>query len=136
MRFFMTGRAAVFVGPNRPFEMREYPAPDPAPDAVIVKVSLANICGSDLHFWRGKGPKVRADIPQVLGHEMVGVVHKLGRGVTHDSAGQIPIRPGRLARGPVRADQRGVRAGGGGEGDKGGAGDVETTSLDFGFSIL
>jgi threonine dehydrogenase-like Zn-dependent dehydrogenase len=89
----MTGRAAVFVGPNRPFEMREYPAPDPAPDAVVVKVSLANICGSDLHFWRGKGPKVRADIPQVLGHEMVGVVHKLGRGVTRDSAGQ-PLREG------------------------------------------
>ncbi len=89
----MTGRVAVFVGPEEPLEIREYPVPDPAPDALVVKVSLANICGSDIHFWRGKGPKIRRDIPQVLGHEMVGIVDKVGRDVKADSTGK-PLREG------------------------------------------
>ena len=49
-------RAAVFVGPHQPFDIREYPVPDPEPGAIVVKIRLANICGSDLHMWRGDGP--------------------------------------------------------------------------------
>jgi D-arabinose 1-dehydrogenase-like Zn-dependent alcohol dehydrogenase len=46
-----TGKA-VFFGPGRPFEIRELPLPDVEPDGVLIRVSLANVCGS-LHFWRG-----------------------------------------------------------------------------------
>ena len=48
-----TARMAVFHGAGKPFEIREYPVPDPEPGAMLVRVALANVCGSDLHYWRG-----------------------------------------------------------------------------------
>ena len=58
-----TGKAAVFHGPGKPFELREVALPEVEPDAVLVRVSLANICGSDLHFWRGDAPlRLPADL--------------------------------------------------------------------------
>lgn len=74
-------------------EIREYPIPDVESDSVLIKVKYANICGSDLHFWRGHGPKIARDIPQILGHEMTGVVYKLGSKVKTDSLGQ-PLKEG------------------------------------------
>jgi threonine dehydrogenase-like Zn-dependent dehydrogenase len=56
-------------------------------------VRLANICGSDLHFWHGHGPRINPDIAQVLGHEMMGVVYALGRNVKTDSLGR-PLKEG------------------------------------------
>lgn len=50
-----TGRAALFFGPGKPMELTELPVPDPEPGAVVVRVTRANICGSDLHIWRGDG---------------------------------------------------------------------------------
>src|SRR2546430_11501633 len=49
-----TARMAVFHGAGKPFEIREYPVPDPEPGAMLIKVALANVCGSDLHYWRGE----------------------------------------------------------------------------------
>ena len=51
-----TGKAAVFLGPGKPFELRELAVPELEPGAILVRVSLANVCGSDLHFWRGDAP--------------------------------------------------------------------------------
>jgi D-arabinose 1-dehydrogenase-like Zn-dependent alcohol dehydrogenase len=49
-----TGQVTVFTGVRKPFELREYPVPTPGPGAILVKVRLANVCGSDLHIWRGE----------------------------------------------------------------------------------
>jgi putative phosphonate catabolism associated alcohol dehydrogenase len=85
-----TGRVAVFSKPNTPMEIREYKVPNPEPGAVIIKVSLCNICGSDLHAWNGGFDLSSAGgkLPTVLGHEMVGKVHSLGEGVNKDSSGK------------------------------------------------
>jgi len=89
-----TARAAVFLDTGQPFEIREYPVPDPEPDAILVRVTSAGICGSDLHVWRGDirvammGPG-----PRILGHEMTGRVAKLGSNVQTDSLGQ-PLKEG------------------------------------------
>ena len=90
-----TGRAALFFGPGREMEIIELPVPDPEPGAVVVRVARANICGSDLHIWRGDGwlGAMARDEGRIIGHEMTGVVHKLGAGVSKDSAGQ-PLREG------------------------------------------
>lgn len=84
----MRARAAVFLGPGQPFEFREYPVPDPEPGAIVVKIRLSNICGSDLHQWRGDGGSNLPPGGRVLGHEMAGEVARLGAGVTTDSLGQ------------------------------------------------
>lgn len=89
----MRSRAAVFVGPKQPFDLREYPVPDPKPGAAIVKLRLTNVCGSDLHMWRGDGASNMPPGGRVLGHEMVGEVYALGEGVTTDSVGR-PLKEG------------------------------------------
>jgi D-arabinose 1-dehydrogenase-like Zn-dependent alcohol dehydrogenase len=89
------GRLAAWLGHGKGFEIREYPVPDPAPGAVLIRVSLANICGSDMHYWKGELDFARRGRPLPLntGHEHTGRVAKLGAGLTVDSAGQ-PLREG------------------------------------------
>ncbi len=89
-----TGRAAVFVGPRRPFELREYPVPDPPPDGMVVRIRQANVCGSDLHLWRGDyGPMTAGLPPAILGHEATGDIARRGRDVRTDSLG-APLAEG------------------------------------------
>ena len=90
-----TGRVACFMGPRKPFELREYPLPDPEPGAIILQVSRANICGSDLHFWGGDFDmeSFGLPLPTVLGHEVTGRVARLGPGVDTDRRG-LPLREG------------------------------------------
>ncbi len=45
------------------------------PDDAIVRVSVAAICGSDLHFLHGKAP---LDPGEAIGHEAVGIVEAVG----------------------------------------------------------
>jgi threonine dehydrogenase-like Zn-dependent dehydrogenase len=88
-----TGKAAVFHGPGKPFELRELALPELEPGAILVRVSLANVCGSDLHFWRGDAPLALPPDGWIFGHEMTGRVAALGAGVRTDSLGQ-PLREG------------------------------------------
>ena len=91
----MKGRVAVLRDYGGEFELREYPLPDVEPGAILVRLTRAGICGSDLHIWRGEMKDVYGALPQNLtfGHEMCGRVERLGAGVTTDSAGQ-PLREG------------------------------------------
>ena len=91
-----TGRAAVFLGAGRPFEIREYDVPAPEPGAIVVRITAAGICGSDLHTWRGDAAMAQhagGGGARAAGHESVGRVQALGAGVTTDSLGQ-PLREG------------------------------------------
>lgn len=81
------GRAAVMSGEK--FELREYPVPDPEPGAVLLKQELAGICGTDLHNWEYQ--RLKGDI--ILGHENVGIIDAIGKGVETDHLGR-PIKPG------------------------------------------
>ncbi len=89
------GKAAIYHGLGHPMEIKEYPVPEPEPGAILVKMRRADICGSDLHMWRGDVDlaTLGQPLPVILGHEMVGEVAKLGEGVTTDSAGR-PLSPG------------------------------------------
>jgi len=84
----MQATLAVMTQANAPLEFRSYEVPAPRPGDLVIKLSLANLCGSDLHFWHGNGPPFIYEMPIVLGHEMVGTVEALGDGVTTDTAGQ------------------------------------------------
>lgn len=86
-----TGRLAFLESPEN-VEMREYEVPDPEPGAVLTTVERANVCGSELHIWRGHHPEVKEG---VLGHEALCRVAELGDGVETDYAGN-PIEAGDL----------------------------------------
>ena len=88
-----TAKAAVFFGPGKPFELYQVTLPEVEPDAVLIRVALANVCGSDLHFWRGDAPLRLPDDCWIFGHEMTGRVARLGRNVKTDSLGR-PLREG------------------------------------------
>ncbi len=86
-----TALLAAFTGVRKPFAIREFPVPEPEPGAILVKVRLANVCGSDLHAWRGEYDITLGHTEPFclsIGHEMAGEVAELGDGVTGDSAGQ------------------------------------------------
>ena len=84
------GKAAAFVEPGR-FDIVELPPPPIDPGGILVKVTSAGICGSDLHFWRGemKPPSATGEPGRmILGHELAGRVDTLGEGVSTDSMGR------------------------------------------------
>jgi D-arabinose 1-dehydrogenase-like Zn-dependent alcohol dehydrogenase len=85
----MKGRIAVLRAYGGDFELREYPVPEVEPGAILVRLTRAGICGSDLHIWRGEMKEVYGTLPRDLtfGHEMAGRVERLGAGVTTDSLG-------------------------------------------------
>jgi threonine dehydrogenase-like Zn-dependent dehydrogenase len=55
------------------------PDPAPAPNEAVVQVRACSICGSDLHAYHGKHP--RLTFPRVLGHEFAGEIVALGAAV-------------------------------------------------------
>ena len=70
--------AQVFHGTNQPLTRAEFPQPSPlAEGEVLVKISLATICGSDLHTLSGQRSE---KTPCILGHEAVGHVVSVGDG--------------------------------------------------------
>ncbi len=64
-------KGLVWYGGAR-LEVEDLPEPVPADGEVLFEVSLAGICGSDLHPYRGEAGPRRP--PLVLGHEVVGLV--------------------------------------------------------------
>jgi len=67
-----SARVQLFNGPGRPFQMGAAPLPaELNPGEVLVQITLATICGSDLHTVDGRRS---APTPCVLGHEAVGQV--------------------------------------------------------------
>ena len=79
-----TGRLAVvralfFESFGGPLQVRDVPAPDPAPGGVVVRVAASGICRSDWHAWQGHDPDVA--LPHVPGHELAGTVAVVGAGV-------------------------------------------------------
>jgi D-arabinose 1-dehydrogenase-like Zn-dependent alcohol dehydrogenase len=87
------GKAAVFMGPGKGYEIQEFDVPDPDPDGIVIKISLGGVCGSDLHIWRGDSAMFAMMAGNVIGHEMTGRVHKLGSNISTDSLGR-PLKEG------------------------------------------
>lgn len=84
------GRAAVYHSPNAPFVIREYPLRKPQGKEVLVRISMATICRSDIHSYQGFRPN---PCPGILGHEIIGRIVAMGNEVGQDLRG-APLNPG------------------------------------------
>lgn len=59
---------------------------------VLVKVTAAGICGSDMHIYHGSNPFTV--YPRVIGHEVTGIVEETGNEVTYLKKGdQVILEP-------------------------------------------
>ncbi|MFY9287948.1 MAG: zinc-dependent alcohol dehydrogenase family protein [Alphaproteobacteria bacterium] len=73
-------KALVYGGPgNKALEERPKPEIEENSDA-IVRIVKTTICGTDLHILKGDVPSCKPG--RILGHEGVGIVDKVGTGVT------------------------------------------------------
>lgn len=72
-------KAVQLVKIGQPLELYDIPVPNISPQDVLVKVKAAGICHSDAHYRAGVSP-VRL-LPMTLGHEVAGVVEKVGETV-------------------------------------------------------
>jgi threonine dehydrogenase-like Zn-dependent dehydrogenase len=69
--------AAVRVAPGKT-EIRDYPMPEIADDAALMKMEVAGICGTDVKLYQH--PPTKAAV--IMGHENIGVIAKAGREFT------------------------------------------------------
>ena len=78
-------RAMIFEKAGKPLSLRELPVPDPGPGEAQLEVQACAVCRTDLHVVDGElqNPK----LPLIIGHEIVGRVTRLGKGVRRLRAG-------------------------------------------------
>ncbi|MGY3564759.1 alcohol dehydrogenase catalytic domain-containing protein [Sinomonas sp. RB5] len=92
-------KAVVFKAPRElAVEQVDDPRIEEPLDAVI-RITTANICGSDLHPYEGRA---ELDSGMVLGHENMGIVEEVGPGVNRIKVGDRVSVPFNLACGTCR----------------------------------
>ena len=85
-----TMKASVLCDVHR-LEVRDIPCPVISPYEVLIRVAAVGLCGTDVHIFAGHAnyntneygqPIPLALQPQILGHEITGVVEQVGSAVT------------------------------------------------------
>jgi L-iditol 2-dehydrogenase len=79
-------KQAVMVQPGV-IEFHNAPTPGLGPNDVLIRMKRIGVCGSDIHVWHGK--HALTPYPVVQGHEVSGVVERVGGAVKG-------LRPGQL----------------------------------------
>jgi len=85
-------KAAVVHDFTKPLSLDEVPIPEPGPGEVLVKVETSGLCHTDIHAAHGDWP-VKPSPPFIPGHEGVGIVEKVGTGVSTPKVGDRVAMP-------------------------------------------
>ncbi|KAK1490361.1 alcohol dehydrogenase [Colletotrichum abscissum] len=97
-------RAVVYHG--TPFEMMVQDVAKPAilkETDVVVRVTTAAVCGSDLHIYRGY---MGGAVPWAMGHEAVGYISEIGDAVSSFAVGDYVIIPDTVSEDHLEMDPR------------------------------
>jgi len=73
-------KAGNYYG-GRDFRVEDIHDPVPLPGELLIRVTAAGICGSDLHEYRNEYPPMTGLSARIMGHELVGVVAGMSEGV-------------------------------------------------------
>ena len=99
-------RANCWMG-KRSVEVQQVPDPKILNDGdAIVKITSTAICGSDLHLYNGLVPTMRSG--DIVGHEFMGVVVEVGRGVRNLRVGERVVVPFPIACGACALCRKGL----------------------------
>lgn len=83
-------KAAVLENPspveNKPLSVRDVPCPQPLGGEVLIRVETCGVCRTDLHVVEGELESRLA--PVIPGHQAIGIVDAVGKGVTSVAKGQ------------------------------------------------
>jgi propanol-preferring alcohol dehydrogenase len=85
-------KAAVVTSFTAPLEIQERDIPEPGPGEVLVHLETSGLCHTDIHAAHGDWP-VKPTPPIIPGHEGVGIIEKLGDGVTTRAIGERVALP-------------------------------------------
>ena len=64
-----TAKAAVFMGPGKPFEVRDFDITEPPAGYGRSSLVASGVCGTDIHMTHGT---LTVGAPSIIGHEFVG----------------------------------------------------------------
>jgi propanol-preferring alcohol dehydrogenase len=78
-------RAMVLEEIGRPLILKDVPCPTPNPFEVLIKVKACGVCRTDLHIVDGELPHPK--LPLILGHQVVGIIDKIGESVSKHKVG-------------------------------------------------
>ena len=81
-------RVAVLDEPGK-MSMRHAKSPIPGDHEIRIKIKYVGICGSDLEAFRGTRQPEFMSTPARLGHEVAGVIDKIGRCVVGINVGEV-----------------------------------------------
>ncbi|MCX6466769.1 MAG: NAD(P)-dependent alcohol dehydrogenase [Pseudonocardiales bacterium] len=102
-------KAIALHGYHEAPRLTDVPEPEvTGPHDVVVRVTAAGLCRTDLHIRDGWfAPAVPTELPLVLGHENAGVVHAVGPAVETVAVGDTVICHPQLSCGYCAACRRG-----------------------------
>lgn len=86
MKAMILPKIVSFKANNKPLQLTDLAKPVPASGEVLLRVLVCGVCHTELDEIEGRTPP--AELPVVLGHQVVGIVEALGENCSHLQEGQ------------------------------------------------
>ncbi|KAJ5517303.1 hypothetical protein N7527_008863 [Penicillium freii] len=80
-------KAFQYENANSGLQLQDLPIPEPGPESVQIQVTAVGMCHSDCHIVEGAGDTWLHKRPITLGHEVAGIVTKVGPNITEYRVG-------------------------------------------------